>query len=211
MKSGNLDLKPLRLHLVLLVLIITLWSAVLFVLEEQLSAAELATRSATMRLVQASDRLSQVQAEEREIRQYLEQYRQWDARLAFTEFNRAWVADQADMVLRGFGDAVIQYKIAARTEFAGPETQGHADYQLFYYPIEIRGRLLHEARFLPLYEKLNRAWYGPVNWERCELKRQSNSVARALPFIEFDCRLKWLQLQNAPASVPAASPGVPAQ
>ena len=210
----NLDLKPLRRQMVLLLILLMMSVALLTWMSTVLAQAEQTRRVATTRQAQASDRLSRVEEEERVVRLNLERYRDWDARLAFTEFNRAWVADQADTVIRSLSDAAIQYKIAARTEFAGPETGTFTDYQLFYYPIEVKGKLLHEDRFILLYDKLNRAWDGPVSWERCELKRVSSSTRRALPYIEFECQLKWLQLQNTSSSMAAgAGPtmGVPSR
>jgi hypothetical protein len=194
-----------------MLVLLTTGVALLFWMTSSLTQAEQARQRATTLQSQASARLAQVEEEEREIRQYLKQYNQWDARLAFTEFNRAWMADETDKVIRSFNDAAIYYRITARTEFSGPETSASTGYQLFYYPIEIKGRLLHEELFLSLYDKLNRVWDGPVNWERCELKRQSSS-RRLLPYIEFECQLKWLQLQKSSSSAPAvagAAPGVP--
>lgn len=208
----NLDLKPLRRQLFLMLILMGMGAALLFWMTGLLTQAEQARQRAAMLQSQASARLDQVEVEEREIRQYLKQYNQWDARLAFTEFNRAWVADETDRVIRSLGDVEINYRIAARTEYSGPETSTSAGYQLFYYPIQIRGRLSHEERFLSLYGKLNRVWDGPVNWERCELSQQAHSVGRALPYIEFECQLKWLQLQKSSSSAPAvagAAPGVP--
>lgn len=208
----NLDLKPLRRQLLLMLILLGMGAALLFWMTSSLTQAEQARQRAATLQSQASARLAQVEEEEREIRQYLKQYNQWDARLAFTEFNRAWVADETDRVIRGISDTSIRYKIAARTEYSGPETSTSAGYQLFYYPIEIKGRLLHEELFLSLYDKLNRVWDGPVNWERCDLKRVSSSTRRALPYIEFECQLKWLQLQKSSSSAPAvagAAPGVP--
>ncbi|MFO0153322.1 MAG: hypothetical protein ACK52D_09905 [Burkholderiales bacterium] len=208
----NLDLKPLRRQLLLMLILLGMGASMLFWMTSSLTQAEQARQRAATLQSQASARLAQVEEEEREIRQYLKQYNQWDARLAFTEFNRAWVADETDRVIRGISDTSIRYKIAARTEYSGPETSTSAGYQLFYYPIEIKGQLLHEELFLSLYDKLNRVWDGPVNWERCDLKRVSSRPRRALPYIEFECQLKWLQLQKSSSSAPAvagAAPGVP--
>jgi hypothetical protein len=201
----NLDLKPLRRQLLLMLILLGMGAALLFWMTSSLTQAEQARQRAATLQSQASARLAQVEEEEREIRQYLKQYTQWDARLAFTEFNRAWVADETDRVIRSISDTSIRYKIAARTEFSGPETSASVDYQLFYYPIEIRGRLLHEELFLSMYDRLNRVWDGPVNWERCDLKRVASSSRRALPYVEIECQLKWLQLQKSSSSATAAA------
>lgn len=202
---GNLDLKPLRRQLWLILIFLSMSAGLLFSMNGLLTQAEQARQRASTLQSQASARLARVEEEEREVRQYLEQYTYWDTRLAFTEFNRAWVADETDRAIRTIGDASIFYRIAARTEFSGPETSASVDYQLFYYPIEIKGRLLHEELFLSMYDRLNRVWDGPVNWERCDLKRVASSSRRALPYVEFECQLKWLQLQKSSSSATAAA------
>jgi hypothetical protein len=83
-----------------------------------------------------------------------------------------------------------------QNNITGKELYSEGGYQASYYPIELKGRVLHEVRFLSIYQQLNQLWRGPVNWEKCELKRIDSLlvIGRTLPFLEFTCEINWVQI-----------------
>ena len=200
------ELPYLRGPLIVLISLLVLGGILIWYLEDMLAHVNQDVMASRQARTNAQQSLDKVQEEEAEIKKYLLRYKNWDRLGAFSEFERAWVADQLDATFKLIPNAAILYRIGGRQPFVNSDTEAAMGYAVYQYIISLTGRTAHEESFVQLAKSIEQNLSGPLSWERCQLNRTSGGERAGLPYLNIECTLSWTMIDKITELAPTIPP-----